>query len=167
MCCFWQIFLRLFAKHEFFANYNLYPAHFYTSPGFAWQAVLKSANVTLDLFTENDMYLIIELGIRGGVAMIINRYAKANNPVVDGYDPNKENEYLIYLDANNIYGCAMSQELPVGNFEWKDAIEHFDVMNVLDDSNKVYILEVDLPAVVVLFIYRVKACFVLLNIKYL
>ena len=59
----------------------------------------------------------------------------------------------------------MSQELHVGNFEWKDAIEHFDVMNVLDDSNKGYILEVDLPVVVVLFIYRVKACFVLLNIK--
>ena len=78
-------------RETYIQNYNLDPAHFYTSPGFARQTVLKSANVTLDLFTENDTYLMIELGIRGGVAKIINRYAKANNPVVDGYDPNKEN----------------------------------------------------------------------------
>lgn len=51
---------------------------------------------------------------------------------------------LIYLDAKNLYGWAMSQELPVGNFEWKDDIEHFDLMNVPDNSSKGYILEVDL-----------------------
>ena len=76
--------------------------------------------------------------------MITNRYAKANNPVLDGYDPNKDNGYLIYLDANNLYGWAMSQEFPVGNCEWKDDIKHFDAMNIPDNSNKGYILGVDL-----------------------
>ena len=76
--------------------------------------------------------------------MITNRYAKANNPVVDGYDRNKENEYLIYLDANNLCGWAMSQELPVSYFEWKDDIEHFIVIKVPKNSNKGYILEADL-----------------------
>ena len=45
---------------------------------------------------------------------------------------------------NNLYGWVMSQELPVGNFEWKDGIKHFDVMNVPDNGNKKYILEADL-----------------------
>ena len=76
--------------------------------------------------------------------MITNRYAKANNPAVDHYDPNKENEYLTYLDTNNLNGRAMRQELPIGKLEWKDDIELFDVMNVPDNSNKRFILEVDL-----------------------
>ena len=90
------------------------------------------------------MYLMIEPGIRGWVALITNQYTKANNPVDDEYNPNKENKYLIYLDVNNLYGWVMSQELPVGNFEWKDGIKHFDVMNVPDNGNKKYILEADL-----------------------
>ena len=90
------------------------------------------------------MYLMIEPGIRGWVALITNQYTKANNPVDDEYNPNKENEYLIYLDVNNLYGWVMSQELPVGNFEWADGIKHFDVMNVPDNGNKKYILEADL-----------------------
>ena len=87
---------------------------------------------------------MIEGGTRGVVVMITNQYAKANNPVVGDYDPNKENEYLTYLDTNNLYGRAMSQELSIGKLEWKDDIEHFDVMNVPDYRNKGYILEVDL-----------------------
>ena len=105
---------------------------------------MKSINVTVHLFTENDMYLMIEPGIRGWVALITNQYTKANNPVDDEYNPNKENKYLIYLDVNNLYGWVMSQELPVGNFKWKDGIKHFDVMNVPDNGNKKYILEADL-----------------------
>ena len=54
-------------------NYHLDPAHFYTSPCLAWQTALQSTNVTLGLFTENDMYLMIERGISGVIAMITNR----------------------------------------------------------------------------------------------
>ena len=86
------------------------------------------SDVQLDLFTDIDMHLFIERRIRGGVATITHRYAKANNQYLDSYDPSKEKEFIIYLDANNLYGWAMSQSLPVGNFS-------LDVMSIPDDGS--------------------------------
>ena len=63
------------------------------------------------------MLLIIEKGIRGGICYAIHRYAKANNKYMKKYDKNKESSYLMYLDANNLYGWAMSQTLPVDGFK--------------------------------------------------
>ena len=63
------------------------------------------------------MLLIIEKGIRGGICYAIHRYAKTNNKYMKKYDKNKESSYLMYLDANNIYGWAMSQTLPVDGFK--------------------------------------------------
>ena len=82
--------------------YELDPCHFYTGPGLAWQAALKMTNVELELLTDLDMHLFIEKGQRGGVAMISNRYATANNPYLGNYDPSKPNTYIMYLDANNL-----------------------------------------------------------------
>ena len=90
------------------SNYGLDPAHSFTNPGLAWQAALKMSDVQLDLFTDIDMHVFIERGIRGGVATITHRYPKANNQYLDSYDPSKEKEFIIYLDANNLYGWAMS-----------------------------------------------------------
>ena len=65
------------------------------------------------------MYLMVEKGFRGGVSYIANRYSKPNSTCkyLDDYDLNKESSYLIYLDANNLYGWAMSQPLPTGKFK--------------------------------------------------
>ena len=60
-------------------NYNLDPAHYYTSPGLAWDAALKVTEVELELLSDMDMLLMVEKGIRGGVSMISNRYGKSNN----------------------------------------------------------------------------------------
>ena len=69
---------------------------------------------------------MIEQSVRGGVIMITNRpHTAGNNPLVDNYDPNEEKEYIIYLDVNNLYGGAMSQHFPVGDFKWIDDIEDF------------------------------------------
>jgi hypothetical protein len=93
---------------------------YYTAPGLAWYACLKLTEVELDLISDPDMYLLIERGIRGGISTITKRHAIANNKYMVNYDPRKESKYLPYLDANNLYGWAMSQPLPVKDFEWMD-----------------------------------------------
>ena len=87
-------------------QYKLDPANYYTSPGLSWDALLKKTNVNLELLTDSDMHLLVERGLRGGISMVSNRYAKANNPLLEKFDPNKKSSYIMYLDANNLYGWA-------------------------------------------------------------
>lgn len=75
--------------------YGLDAAHFYTASGLAWQAALKMTGVELELLTDPDMHLFIEKGLRGGIAMISKRYAKANNPYLNDYDPQRSSNYLM------------------------------------------------------------------------
>ena len=125
-------------------TYNLDPAHYYTAPGLAWDAALKYTQVKLDTLTDINHHLFIEKGMRGGIAMITHRYAKANHPQLEDYDPDKPKTYPLYLDANNLYGWAMSQPLPVSDFQWMEKVEGFKVEEVPDDHPTGYILEVDL-----------------------
>ena len=97
--------------------FELNPAHFLSAPGLGWQACLKNAGVELELFTNIDMLLMVEKGIRGRMSQAIHRYAKANNKYMKNYNKNIKSSYLIYLDANNLYGCAISQKLPENGFE--------------------------------------------------
>ena len=69
----------------------------------------KKTEVKLKLLTNVDMLLMVEKGIRGGICNAIYRYAKANKKYMKNYDKNKESSYIQYLDANNLYGWAMSQ----------------------------------------------------------
>ena len=126
--------------------YHLDPAHFFTSPGLAWEAMLKMTKVKLQLLDDIDMVLMIEQGIRGGVSMISKKYAKANNPLVTNYDSFKPTSWITYLDMNNLYGTSMSMPLPEKDFAWctQEQIDDFNVMDVSDDSETGYILEVDL-----------------------
>ena len=97
-------------------NYELHPAHYYTAPGLAWDATLKITGVELELLTNIDMLLMIEKGIRGGVSVISNRYGKANNKYMG--DKFVASEISKYIDANNLYGWAMSKPLPTHGFKW-------------------------------------------------
>ena len=97
--------------------YELDPVYFVSAPGLAWQACLKKTGVKLELLTDYDMILMIEKGIRGGICQATHRYAKANNKYMKNYDKNNESSYIEYLDANNLYGWAMSQKLPVKGFK--------------------------------------------------
>ena len=85
------------------------------------------------------MLLIIESGIRGGIARISHRHAKANNEYMGTeFDPAEESKFISYLDANNLYGWAMSKQLPTSWFEWMTDDEHDDWKHLS------YFLEVDL-----------------------
>ena len=128
-------------------NYELDPAHFVSLHGLAWQTCLKKTNVELELITDYDMLLMIKEGIRGGICHAIQRYAKANNKYLKDYDRKKESSYIQYLDANNLYGKAMTEKLPVKGFKWLDDISKIDDDFVKDydkNNNKGYILDVDI-----------------------
>ena len=100
-------------------NYKLDPAHYFTAPGLSWDAALKMTKVELELLTDIDMLLMVEKGIRGGVSMISNRYSKANNKYMgDKFNLSESSKYFQYLDANNLYGAAMSMKLPTHGFKW-------------------------------------------------
>ena len=120
---------------------GLDPAHYYTTPGLSWDSMLKESEIEFELLTDIDMLLFVERGIRGGVSQCRNRYAKANNPyMIEGYNSQEPDKYLIYFDANNLYGRAMVQPLPYGGFEWVDTNTDWAVS---DDSDIGYLLEVD------------------------
>ena len=129
-------------------EYELDPAHFLSLPGLAWQACLKKTNIELELLTDYDKLLMVEEGIRGGICYSIHRYAKANNKYMKNYNNSEESSYIQYLDANNLYGWAMSQKLPVNGFRWLDSdkineINEEFIKNYNENDNKGYILEVD------------------------
>ena len=98
--------------------YKLDPCHYFMSPGLSWDAMLKMTNIKLELMTDVDMFQFIEKGMCGGVSYIANRYGKANNKYMKEYDEKALSKYIMYLDINNLYGWAMSQYLPTGNFKW-------------------------------------------------
>ena len=98
--------------------YKLDPAYFVSAPGLAWQACLKKTGVKLELIANYDMILMVEKGIKSGVCQATHRYAKANNKYIKSYDKSIELSCIEYLDANNMYGWAMSQKLPVNGFKW-------------------------------------------------
>ena len=102
--------------------------------------------VNLELLTDPDMHLFVEKGLRGGISIITQRYAEANNKYLDDYDKAKESNHLIYLDANNLYGWAMSQPLPTHGFRWltDEEIRTLDVTSIPENDKDGYIFSVDL-----------------------
>ncbi|GBM81901.1 hypothetical protein AVEN_22881-1 [Araneus ventricosus] len=128
-------------------TYKLDRDWYFTAPGLSWDAMLKMTNVKLDLLDDYDMILMLEKGLRGGVSQCCNRYGKANNKYMKNYDKSKESNYLMYLDANNLYGRARSQYLPYGEFEWCESYNveiNRKVSTLKDDSETGYIFEISL-----------------------
>ena len=105
-------------------EYELDPANFLSLPGLAFQVCLKKTNIELELLTNYDMLLMVEEGIRGLICHLIHQYAKANNKYMKNYSNNEESSYIQYLDANNLYGWAMSKKLSVNGFRWLDSNEN-------------------------------------------
>ena len=127
-------------------HYRLDPSHYMSSPGISWDAMLKMTKIDLDLISDIDMQLFIAKGLRGGISYISHRHGKANNKYMRDFNPQEENSYLMYLDANNLYGWAMSQPPPYRDLQWKDFKDPEEIIydNYHENSNKGIILEVDL-----------------------
>ena len=130
--------------------YRVDPAHFLTAPGLAWQACLKKTEVELELLTDNDMLNLFEKGIRGGMCQASYRYVKRNNKYMKNYDKNKESSFLIYDDANNLYGWSLCKKLPVGDFKWVDDLSMFteDFIKNYDeetDTGYKFVVDVEYP----------------------
>ena len=134
-----ESFRKLCEKH-----YELDPAHYFTTPGLAWDAMLKMTNVKLELLDDVDQLLMVEKGIRGGNSNVFKRFATANNKFMKNFDEKQTSRFLVYLDANNLYGWAMSQPLPVGKFAWMSEEELKNWKNFVETEGRGCILEVDL-----------------------
>jgi len=126
--------------------YKIDPCHYVGTPSFAWDAMLLRSGIELELLTDSDMYLFFERGIRGGMSCIFKKLQEANNKYLKVYDKSKKTNYIIYLDANNLYGVSMSDLLPFRGFKWVDGSEiTVDMIKNYDEKSKNgMVLEVDL-----------------------
>ena len=79
--------------------------------------------VELELVPDPSINMFFEKGTRGGFSYFFNRYSKASNNYLKSFDPKQELKYIIYLDANNKYGYAMSKFLSTSGFKWIDPEE--------------------------------------------
>jgi len=132
-------------RNTCYDNYKLDPAYYFTAPGLSWDAFLKQTKVELELLTDENMYLFVESGIRGGISQISTRYAKANNKYMKNYDPKVEDSYIAYLDANNLYGYAMCEHLPQKDFKWNtEDWSAKRIMKLDDKASTGYLFSVDL-----------------------
>ena len=114
----------VFQKFSNFAyeTYNLDPRHSYTLPGFSWQSMLKTTKIELKLISDSDIYWFFMDTIRGGICVVNKKFVKADNiymqkvhnestdkKVTKKLKTNNLDKFIMYLDANNLYGYSMSK----------------------------------------------------------
>ena len=128
------------------STYKLDPAYYVSAAQLSFDAALLHSRARLELVSDPAMFDMIDSGIRGGISMISHRYARANNPQVAGYEESKPTTWINGLDANNLYGWAMSQPLPIAQFEWvaQDELDKIDWLTQTDEQDRGYIVSVDL-----------------------
>ena len=134
-------------------TYQIDPANTMTASSFSWDAMLKFTGIKIKLLDDIEQINFIKKSIRGGIVQASGRYAKANNPfMMDQFDSTKPISYLLYYDANNLYGCSLSSFLPIDDYTWDDE-EWVDcpidsilnkLMEIGPESSVGYIFEVDL-----------------------
>jgi hypothetical protein len=129
---------------------GLDPAHYFTLPGLTLDSALKMTKVKLDRLMEEEQYEFVEKGIRGGFTFINQHYLHVNAEDIDpdSYNPNAPRHEMLYIDANNLYGHALSKLLPKSDFRWLSSEEcsalEESISTVDLDGDTGFLLEVDL-----------------------
>ena len=118
----------LYLKTDVLLLADVFEKCYFSSPGLSWDAMLKMTKIELDLISDIDIHLFIEKGMRSGISYVAKRHSKANNKYMECYDSSKENKYITYIDANNLYGWAISQYLPYSGFKWLNQKEIGDFL---------------------------------------
>ena len=97
--------------------------------------MLKMTEIKLEKISDNDIYLFVEKGLRGGISYICNRFSEANNKDIKNSDRTKLSKYVTYLDENNLCGWAMSGYLPYDGFKWLKDVDNFNVNSISENSS--------------------------------
>ena len=100
-------------------SFGIDPVHTISAASLSWQAMLRFTGVELPLFSDQEMHMFIEEGIRGGLAVIATRHSKASH----GFGCDEaigQERYPLYVDCNGLYGHTMTMPLPMGGFAWVD-----------------------------------------------
>ena len=107
--------------------------------------MLKVTKAEIETFTDIDMILMTDKGIRGGLTQVVKKHAVANNKYLHGYDNTKKSVFLECLDANNLYGYVMCKKLPLNGYKWVDIsmITEDFIKNYDEEGDTGYLLEVD------------------------
>ena len=104
--------------------------------------MLKMTKIELELISDSDIYLFLMDTIRGGMAVCNKKYVKADNIYTRKKDENSDvNKYLMYLDANNLYGLSMSKPLPYKNFKWSNNV----TLNEYNLKTGIYEVDIEIP----------------------
>ena len=129
-----------------FRAHGLDSLHFLSIPSLTLQLALKITGVELELITDPSIYVMIEVGIRGGLSYVSQRHAKANFTAMPDYDPDLPTSHLLYLDCNSLYTTCQSYPLPVGGFRLltDSELAIFDVTSMPANSSVGYFVECDL-----------------------
>ena len=118
-------------------GYRIDPAYCLSLPQFAWNAMLKKTNVEIELISDPEMYRKVQANIRGGICHASVRRAIANNKYMGGlFNKNEPSTYIFYFDIRNLYGWAMTQELPLSDFQWLSDEEVRDAHHALASDQK-------------------------------
>lgn len=115
-------------------DYELDPCHYFSGAHFTMDAYLRKTGQELELLRDVDMYLLFSNCIRGGLSMVCKRSSYANNKYLANFDQEKPSKYILYIDANNLYGHAMRNKLPFKDFQWCDVTDKQLISKILNSS---------------------------------
>ena len=115
-------------------EYGINPLYCASLPGYTWQCGMKHTDIKLQTLQDKDMILLLENNMRVGISGIMG----------DRYEQSDNNKKILYVDANNLYGWAMSESLPYDEIEFDRNVKLEEILNTPDDSDTGYFIEVEL-----------------------